>query len=649
MSSHPVPPPFPSVAGEGVPPAWRQVALPTAPPERPRYLQATIDDIGTPLAEVTFVVVDLETTGGSPKDSAITEIGAVKVRGGQVLGEFQTLVDPGREIPPYISVLTGITSMMVAAAPRIDSVLPAFLEFARGTVLVAHNAPFDLGFLRAACEETGTPWPPFASVDTAVLARRLLTRDEVPNCKLGTLAPFFSAETQPCHRALDDARATVDVLHGLFERLGPLGVSSLEELTGLTRQVDPQRRRKRHLAEHVPSGPGVYLFRGPRDQPLYVGTSNDLRTRVRSYFSAGEQRSRMTEMIALAERIEALPCAHDLEAAVRELRLIAEHKPRYNRRSRFPERALWVRLTDEVFPRLSVVRRVRPGAGVFLGPFPDRRAADAAVAAVHESLPLRQCTSRLSLTVLGTACALAGMGRCGAPCTGAQSREDYASIAAVFAAAVDSDPRDLVAPLLDRVERLAAEGRYEDAAVLRDRVAVLVRAVRRRQRLESLATVPEFVIARPDGAGGWQLSVVRRGRLVAAGVAERGRSVRGYLADLRATAETPVGPDDELAASVDETELVLRWMEKPGTRLVDVTGTLASRTPGTGPYNGFLTRVEAGRAERDPFADNRSLGTRAQPDRVAPGQPAPRPARGRGTGRAAARRGRVGPGLASPA
>ncbi|WP_091543693.1 DEDD exonuclease domain-containing protein [Modestobacter sp. DSM 44400] len=611
----------------------------TASPDRVlQFVQGTIDDLGTLLADVTFVVVDLETTGGSPKDSAITEIGAVKVRAGEVLGEFQTLVDPGREIPPYISVLTGITSMMVAAAPRIESVLPAFLEFARGTVLVAHNAPFDLGFLRAACEGSGIAWPAFASVDTAVLARRLLTRDEVPNCKLGTLAPFFSTSTQPCHRALDDARATVDVLHGLFERLGPLGVTSLEELTGLTRNVDPQRRRKRHLAESVPHGPGVYVFRGPRDEPLYVGTSADLRTRVRSYFTAGEQRSRMTEMVALAQRVEALLCAHDLEAAVRELRLIAEHKPRYNRRSRFPERALWVRLTDEPFPRLSVVRRVRPGAGSFLGPFPDRRAADAAVAAVHESLPLRQCTRRLSPTVFGTACALADMGRCGAPCTGAQSREEYASVAAVFRTAVECDPRDLVAPLLVRVERVAGEGRYEDAAVLRDRIAVLLRAVRRRQRLESLAAVPELVLARPDGSGGWKLSVVRRGRLVAAGVAVRGRSVRGHLADLRATAETPLGPEGELAASVDETELVLRWMEKPGTRLVDLTGTLASRTPGTGDYSEFLALVEAGRTERDPFADTRALGTTSRPDRIAPGR-SPRDAerRGRAPARLASR------------
>jgi DNA polymerase-3 subunit epsilon len=581
-----------------------------------RYQQVSIEELGTRLADVTFVVVDLETTGGSPKDSAITEIGAVKIRGGQVLGEFQTLVDPGREIPPYISVLTGITTMMVAAAPRIGTVLPAFLEFARGAVLVAHNAPFDLGFLKAACAETGIPWPATASVDTAVLARRLLTRDEVPNCKLATLAPYFSATTSPTHRALDDARATVDVLHGLFERLGPLGITTLEELTGLTRQVDPERLRKRHLADAVPRGPGVYLFRGPRDEPLYVGTSNDLRSRVRSYFSAGEQRSRITEMVALSQRVDAIPCAHDLEAAVRELRLIAEHKPRYNRRSRFPERALWVRLTEEPFPRLSVVRRVRPGTGVFLGPFPERRAADAAVAAVHEAIPLRQCTTRISPRVPGTACALADMGRCGAPCTGAQSVDEYASVAAVFRAAVDHDPSALVAPLLARVDRLAADERYEDAAMLRDRIAVLVRAVRRRQRLASLAAVPELSIARPDGAGGWYLSVVRRGRLVAAGGAPRATSVRSTLAGLLLTAETPTGPDGELAASVDETELILRWMEKPGTRLVDLTGTLASPAPGTGAFNAFLARVDAGCIDRDPFADGRSLGTRARPERV---------------------------------
>src|SRR3954467_15942717 len=107
--------------------------------------QATFDELGRPLRDVTFVVVDLETTGGSANSCDITEIGAVKVRGGEVIGEFQTLVNPPAALPPFIAVLTGITATMVAGAPKIDSVLPAFLEFSQGAVLVAHNAPFDRG------------------------------------------------------------------------------------------------------------------------------------------------------------------------------------------------------------------------------------------------------------------------------------------------------------------------------------------------------------------------------------------------------------------------------------------------------------------------------------------------------------------------
>lgn len=179
-------------------------------------VQGTLDELGTPLAGVTFVVVDLETTGGSPAGAHITEIGAVKVRAGEVLGEFQTLVNPGEPIPAFISLLTGITDRMVADSPRINTAVPAFLEFARGSVLVAHNAPFDVSFLKAAAALTGHEWPGFRVVDTAHLARQLVTKDEARDRKLGTLARLFGAATTPDHRALHDARATVDVLHGLL-------------------------------------------------------------------------------------------------------------------------------------------------------------------------------------------------------------------------------------------------------------------------------------------------------------------------------------------------------------------------------------------------------------------------------------------------
>ena len=196
--------------------------------------QATLEHLGRSLSETTFVVLDLETSGGSPNLGAhITEIGAVKIRGGEKIAKFQTFVNPGTPIPYFITALTGITDEMVFDSPRINETFPTLLEFLGSeneTVFVAHNAPFDLSFLKAAAVMHGYPWPKFVVIDTAKLARRVLSRDEVSDCKLGTLAEFFSATVSPTHRALDDALATVDVLHALIGRVGSLGINTLADL-----------------------------------------------------------------------------------------------------------------------------------------------------------------------------------------------------------------------------------------------------------------------------------------------------------------------------------------------------------------------------------------------------------------------------------
>jgi len=197
----------------------------------------------TPLSQTTFAVIDLETSGGSPNSGAgITEIGVVKVRGGVVLGSFQSFVDPGHSLPPFITQLTGITDAMLISAPFVDEVLPTLFEFLGSpeeTVLVAHNAPFDISFLKAAALVHEYSWPQYATIDTARLARAVLDRDEVINCKLGTLAEFFNSHTSPNHRALDDALATVDVLHGIIERLAGHNVSTFEEMRNF-----PSRKKK---------------------------------------------------------------------------------------------------------------------------------------------------------------------------------------------------------------------------------------------------------------------------------------------------------------------------------------------------------------------------------------------------------------------
>jgi DNA polymerase III epsilon subunit-like protein len=142
--------------------------------------------------------------------------------------------------------MTGITELMLAQAPIIDQVFPTFLEFAgshQQTVLVAHNAPFDLGFLKSAAKELDYIWPKYKTLDTVTVARQVLTKEDVPDCKLGTLAQFFGCKTEPNHRALDDARATVEVFHGLLERLGSLNITTLDALLNFTKNARHIQRR----------------------------------------------------------------------------------------------------------------------------------------------------------------------------------------------------------------------------------------------------------------------------------------------------------------------------------------------------------------------------------------------------------------------
>ncbi|MGV9305369.1 DEDD exonuclease domain-containing protein [Nonomuraea sp. NPDC003727] len=536
-------------------------------------VQGTLDELGTPLSEVTFVVFDLETTGGSAQEHAITEIGAVKVRAGEVLGEFATLVDPGGPIPPFISVLTGITDAMVMAAPLIESVLPSFLEFISGATLVAHNAAFDTGFIKAACAAQGYPPPANPVVDTVDLARRVLTRDEIPNAKLSTLARFFHSPVEPCHRALQDARATVDVLHGLIARAGSFQVHTLEELKSFVRAPTPEQQRKRHLAETVPHAPGVYLFEDARGEVLYIGKSTNLRNRVRSYFTASETRPRIREMIGIAEQVRHIVCATPLEAEVRELRLIGGAKPRYNRRSRFPEKVVWLKLTDEPFPRLSIVRELKDDGAAYLGPFTSAKAADDARTALHDAVPLRQCTERLTLRTRRPACVLHEMGRCGAPCEGLETPADYAVHVASARRAMATDVSLVFTALEARMERLSVEQRYEEASVDRDRLASYVRTAARMQRLTSLTRIPQMVAASPAFDGGWDIHVIRYGRLTAAAHMPRGAHPTPFVEKLVATAEVVIpGPGPIHAASAEETECILRWLESPGVRLVEVDG-----------------------------------------------------------------------------
>ncbi len=580
--------------------------------------QLSFDLESVSLRETTFVVVDLETTGGRATGDgnnvdAITEIGAVKVRGGAVLGELATLVDPGRSIPPQIVALTGITSAMVCNAPKIDTVLPAFLEFSRGAVLVAHNAGFDIGFLRAAAERSQIAWPRPPVLCTVRLARRVLTRDEAPSVRLSALARLFGAGTTPTHRALDDARATVDVLHALIERVGNQGVHTYTDLRSYLPDVSPEQRRKRVLAAALPHRPGVYLFRGPADEVLYVGTAVDLRRRARQYFNGTDPRPRIKEMVALATAVDHVECAFDLEAGVRELRLLAAHAPPYNRRSKFPQRWWWLVLTDEAFPRFSIVRTPKGDSAV--GPFRSRAAAVETADLLCRVTGLRTCTTRIARSAChGPACPERELSPCPAPRDVAAA--EYAEAPRRAAALIDGAENTALSAALARITELADRNRYETAARLRDHVAAAIDVLWRGQRLRALASVAELVAARPDGDGGWHLAVIRCGQLAAAGVARRGVPPMPVVDAITAAAQAilPV-PAPLGGALVEEVALVMRWLAHPGVRVVRAEPGWASSVGSAGRWASWAASARSARLAAQQTLDGSDLLGEPHPTR----------------------------------
>ncbi len=331
-----------------------------------------------PLEAATFVVFDLETTGLSARTAEICEIGAVRMRGLEPAGTFETLVRPGAPLPTAVAALTGIRDAELRCAPPLGAAVRRFLAFAGDCVLVAHNARFDVGFLDRAVERLDGRRSAAPVLDTVGLARTLLA-GRVRRHGLASLAAWLGTSVEPCHRALPDAQATAEILVHLIGLAQERGAETVADLQRLAAPRPRRAHDKRSLAFGAPTLPGVYLFRGPGDQVLYVGKARDLRARLRSYFGSGRQRPAVEAALSALERIEWRVLGSELEAALEELRLIRELRPPGNARGGRPDRYRYLELRGD-----RVVVTDEPGP---LGPIRGRRRAELAARALAGATP----------------------------------------------------------------------------------------------------------------------------------------------------------------------------------------------------------------------------------------------------------------------
>ena len=463
----------------------------------------------------TFVVFDTETTGVVPATDRIIEIAAVKLRGGQVVERFASLVHPGRVVPARITEITGITTGTLIGAPPVADVLPGFLAFAEGAVLVGHNVAFDVGFVNAELARMGQPPLLHPTVCTVRLARRLLPGLRSKN--LGAVAEHLGIPVTARHRAAGDAEATAAAFVEFVRRIGP----AAETVAGLVAYQHTKYDAKRApahvsgLREKVaaaPERPGVYFFHDANGAVVYVGKAKRLRQRLRSYVTAFEAKpARLRQLVETVRDVTWEETGSELAALLLESRLIKERQPRFNRASRRYKTRPFVRLETTPYPRVSVSTHLFDDGAEYFGPLGGRHQAEVVVELVNRFFGLRECDD--PTFAHGRACLYASMGRCLAPCESDDAPTYAAEVERVRAFLLGHDDHVLDA-VRTAMREAAGRREYELAGTYRDWAAVLERMTDRGRRVAAPVLDHHAVVVQ-DGVvpGMVDLFAVRFGRL----------------------------------------------------------------------------------------------------------------------------------------
>lgn len=533
------------------------------------------------LDDLPYVVLDLETTGGSAMFDRVLEIGAIRVQNGVVQGRLSTLIDPGVAVPPIVTRITGLTSAAVRGQPRLEAVLPELRRLVDGAVVVAHNASFDCTFLSAAFARAGIPWDG-PRLCTLRLARRLIPG--LHSYKLDSLCAYLGFSFVQRHRATPDAQATLAVLRHLLAAAADRGIDTLASLQRLQSQPVTRKRRKGRVDEalvaSLPTGPGVYLLKDHRGQVVYVGKSVNVRARVRTHLrpsgtAQGSAQPRLRRRLPLIADVEAIETRSELEALLLESKLVKRYLPEANSLLRDYQDYPFIKIDlNDPYPRLEATRE-RPTDGLaYFGPFRRASMVSSAVVFLNEQLGLRQCTG--SLSAGQPACALLEMKKCLGPCVGAVSWGDYRSAVDQGLRVLRGEDAGLLERAAQRRDELGEQMRFEEAADLRDRIRDVEHVVSVQQRLSAFAE-RNLVLVSPDGASDrMRLLLVRGGRLIE-DVALPRRATPSHIRFVlrrvfgRDGSSTPQVTRDEL----DDLLILDSWLKRHQAQVHEVPVTLA--------------------------------------------------------------------------
>lgn len=537
-----------------------------------------------PLGDLTYTVLDIETTGLKPQDNGITEICCLRVAGGEILDRFSTLVNPGMPIPQFIQNMTGITDAMVRDAPPFGRIIPDLLQFLGDTVLVAHNAPFDLSFLNYGLYSHGRRHLHNPVLDSCRLSRKLIPG--LSSAGLDSLIRHLGIHVADRHRAGGDAEATVALLLHLLELCRQQGIETDTQLMAFAapaRTKQPSKAAPRPssraaklavLAERcraLPDAPGIYIMRGASGRILYVGKAVSLRRRLASYFSDdihGKTRRLMGEV----DSIEHRQLGSELEALLEESRMIKLHQPRFNVMLRDYQDFPFLKVDESGrYPRLQVTREIHQDGARYYGPLHNMKDTEMALGILSRCFKLYddRCPARGT----GETCIYLQMGRCLAPCKSPEHREAHRQAVEELCRRIEADPEGLVEELVHLRDAAAERLDFETAALYRDGINALSNGLMRQQILAPPLEGVNVLAVSPSAHQGWaELFVFEQGRMAgrARVFAADGAAARESLVELMesvARMESGDTPRSELLTDLerlDQVNIITSWLEGQG-------------------------------------------------------------------------------------
>lgn len=565
-------------------------------PQQPQWALSAWRTAHQHLNEVDFVILDTETTGLRPGPNRVIEVAAIRLRKGEAIDSFQSLINPGCRLPAFIVQFTGITQEMVADAPSAQTVLPNFLRFIEGATLVGHNLGFDIGFLSYEAQLLGYTFP-IDGLDTILLARRFLPG--LRRFKLDMLAQHLNIHIANRHRALGDARVTAAIFASLLERAHQEGIHTLGHLrrrlqlpvswsgditqepkVGEVLRADGKLPARSALIPRptgslflnpawkrdFPAKPGVYLMKDEHGQVIYVGKAKSLKDRLSSYYNhpLGYTR-KMDGLLQNVKEIETRVLGSELEALLLESQLIKQLQPPYNVQLRNYELYPFIKIdVQHPFARIYATREVASDGARYFGPFRSRRIVDLTIELVQKVFPIRTCTRSLPPQAKPSQpCLRLHLDRCPAPCKGGADAAEYAKVIEQVCAFLGGEREDL----LDRLRRQMLEAsqqlNFERAAWLRDTIRSADEVLIGQRLITGAVESNNLFIVYPSAQVECnELFLIRHGRLVQQrSIPHEAEALKLTIRELLALAAELGDPPNIIGkAEVDQINIISRWI-----------------------------------------------------------------------------------------